>query len=107
MSSKRRPLPLLLWTGIALALLVALLGVVLLSACAAFGAKPQGERLARAQQSPQWHDGHFQDPQAIWINTRRAMLHFIFGNSEATATPDAPIPVVHSDAAAFAQVGVR
>ena len=108
-AARRRPLPLLLWTGIALALLIALLGVVL-SACAAFGAKPQGERLARAQQSPQWHDGHFKDPQAIWIDTRRAMLHFIFGKSEPTATPDAPIPVMHTDAAAFAsapQSGLR
>jgi L-ascorbate metabolism protein UlaG (beta-lactamase superfamily) len=91
-----------LWAGIALALLVVMLGAVFISGCAAFGAKPQGERLARAQQSPQWHDGRFKDAQAIWIDTSRALLHFAFGKSGPAATPDAPVPVVHTGAAAFA-----
>jgi Beta-lactamase superfamily domain len=54
--------------------------------------------------------GQFKDPQAIWIDTRRAMLHFIFGKSEPTAKPDAPVPVVHTSAAALAsapQSGLR
>jgi L-ascorbate metabolism protein UlaG (beta-lactamase superfamily) len=93
---------LLLWGGIALALLIVLLCAVLISGCAAFGAKPHGERLARAQQSAQWHAGQFKDPQATWIDTRRAMIHFTFGKSEPTATPDAPVSVVHTTAAAFA-----
>jgi hypothetical protein len=92
----------LLWAGIALALLIVLLCAALISGCAAFGAKPQGDRLARAQQSAQWHEGQFEDPQAIWIDTRRAMLHFTFGKSAAGATPDAPVPVVHTSAAALA-----
>jgi hypothetical protein len=71
---RRRVSRLLLWAGITLALLIALLCAVLISGCAAFGAKPQGERLARARQSPQWHGDQFKDPQAIWIDTRRAML---------------------------------
>jgi L-ascorbate metabolism protein UlaG (beta-lactamase superfamily) len=86
----------LLWACIALALLIALLGSILASGCAAFGAKPQGERLAHAQQSAQWHAGHFQDPQAIWIDTRRALLHVAFGKSEPAATPDAPVAVMHT-----------
>jgi L-ascorbate metabolism protein UlaG (beta-lactamase superfamily) len=109
-ASRRHAPHLLLWAGIALALLIVLFCVAFISGCGAFGAKPQGERLARAQQSPQWHEGQFKDPQAIWIDTRRAMLHFLFGKSEATATPDAPVNVVHTSAAAFAgapQSGLR
>jgi L-ascorbate metabolism protein UlaG (beta-lactamase superfamily) len=109
-TAPRRRSPLLLWVGICLVLLILLIGAILISGCAAFGAKPQGERLARAQQSPQWYDGHFKDPQAIWIDTRRALLHFTFGASEPTATPDAPIPVVHPTGATFAippQSGLR
>jgi L-ascorbate metabolism protein UlaG (beta-lactamase superfamily) len=92
----------MLWAGITLALLIALLCAVLISGCAAFGAKPQGERLARARQSPQWHGDQFKDPQAIWIDTLRAMLHFTLGKAEPTATPDAPVSVMHTSAAAFA-----
>ena len=92
----------ILWPGIALVLLTALFGATLIAGCAAFGAKPQGERLARAQQSPQWHDKKFQDPQPIWIDTRRAMLHFIFGKSEPVAVPDSPVAVVRTSAAALA-----
>jgi hypothetical protein len=91
-------------------MLIALLCAVLLSGWAAFGAKPHGERLARARQSPQWHDDQFKDPQAIWIDTGRAMLHFALGKSQPAATPDAPVPVVHTSAAAFAsapQSGLR
>ena len=99
---RRRGSRLLLWGGLVLALLIGLLCAALLSAHAAFGAKPSGERLARAQLSAQWHDGRFKDPQAIWIDTRRAMARFIFGKPEPGATPDAPVPVVHATAAAFA-----
>ena len=109
-AARRRASRPILWIGIALALLIGLLLAVLLEARAAFGAKPQGERLARAQQSSQWHDGQFKDPQAIWIDTGRAMRHFIFGKPEPAATPDAPVPVVHTTAAAFAnapQSGLR
>lgn len=105
----RRSLRVLLWAGIAL-LLTALLCAALITGCAAFGAKPQGERMAREQQSPQWHEQKFRDPQAIWIDTRRAMLHFIFGRSEPVAVPDAPVAVVHPSAAAFTsapQSGLR
>lgn len=100
----------LLWTGIVFALLIAWMLSAVLCARAAFGAKPQGERLARAQQSPQWHEGRFKDPQAVWIDTGRAMRRFIFGKPEPGATPDAPIAVVHSGADAFAkapQSGLR
>jgi hypothetical protein len=100
----------MLWAGLALALLIALVCAAVNSGCAAFGAKPQGERLARAQQSPQWHDSQFKDPQTIWIDTGRALLHFIFGKSEPSVTPDAPVPIVHTSAAALAvapQSGLR
>jgi L-ascorbate metabolism protein UlaG (beta-lactamase superfamily) len=109
-ASRRPVMRVLLWGGIALALLVVLLCTILMSGWAAFGAKPQGERLVRARQSPQWHGEQFKDPQAIWIDARRAMLHFIFGKSEPTATPDAPVPVVPTHPATLAsapQSGLR
>ena len=108
--SHRRLLRRLLWTGIAVALLFALLTGVLIHSWAPFGAKPQGAGLARAQQSPQWHDGQFKDPQAIWIDSRRALLHFAFGKSEPNVMPDAPVPAVHTSAVALAgapQSGLR
>jgi hypothetical protein len=106
-TTRRRTPRLLLWAAISFALLIVLLGAALISGCAAFGAKPHGERLARAQQSPQWHDNHFADPQAIWIDTRRALLHFTFGKPEPAATPDAPVSEPHRFPGRAPNAGIR
>jgi L-ascorbate metabolism protein UlaG (beta-lactamase superfamily) len=99
---RRRALPLLLWGVVGLALVV-LVCAVFISGWAAFGAKPQGARSARAMRSPQWQGGQFKDPQTVWIDTRRALLHFALSHSAPAATPDAPVSVVHTSAAALAK----
>ena len=102
MPARRRATRFLLWTAVALASFIVLLCAALASGWAAFGAIPHGPRLTRAAQSPQWHAGHFKNPQPIWIDNNRALLHFAFGSPEASATPDAPVAVVHTSAAALA-----
>lgn len=50
------------WLGAALVLFVFAL---LVSGWRAFGKRPEGERLARMERSPQWHDGHFENPEPL------------------------------------------
>jgi L-ascorbate metabolism protein UlaG (beta-lactamase superfamily) len=93
---------LLFWSVLGLvAALLALIGIFALAGRDAIGAHPAGERLARAQESPEWHGEQFQNPQPIWIDSRRAFLHFAFGAASANAEPNAPIPVEHGNAASF------
>jgi L-ascorbate metabolism protein UlaG (beta-lactamase superfamily) len=95
---------LLLRSGLILAILLGFfIGVFAVADHAAFGGEPAGGRLARTQQSPEWRDGHFQNTQPIWIDTRRAFLHFAFGAASKNVEPNAPIPVVHTDSAFLAQ----
>ena len=85
---------------LAVACVVSLAGVAI-TGCAAFGGTPEGERLARARQSPAWHDGRFTNAQPMWADARGAWLEFAFGPSTPAAQPDAPVPVVHLAASAF------
>lgn len=50
------------WAGLALLLLA---GAALADAWFGLGHRATGERLARMKQSPQWHDGEFQNPAPI------------------------------------------
>ena len=84
------------------ALLALLFGAFEISGCAAFGGSPDGERLVRAKQSPQWHDRRFENPQPLWSDTFDALVHVVFEAKAPSTEPDAPVPVVTSDAAAFA-----
>ncbi len=68
----------------------------------ALGGKPADERLARMQQSPQWRDGQFVNPQPQWSDLRSAWLRFLFGKANPHGEPEAPIPVVHNDAGMLA-----
>jgi L-ascorbate metabolism protein UlaG (beta-lactamase superfamily) len=54
---------------------------------------------AEFQESAQWRDGHFQNTQPIWINTRKAFLHFAFGATSADVEPSVPIAVMNTDPA--------
>jgi L-ascorbate metabolism protein UlaG (beta-lactamase superfamily) len=92
----------LLWSALGLlASLLALIGIFALGSREASGTHPTGERLARAQQSPEWHGGQFQNPQSIWIDSRQAFLHFAFGAASADAEPNSPIAVVRADPTSF------
>jgi L-ascorbate metabolism protein UlaG (beta-lactamase superfamily) len=69
--------------GALLALLVVgLLGLLAL-AWEGMGQAARGPRLARMQRSPQWHDGHFENPEVI-ENHLGNMLHGLF-----SVSPDA------------------
>lgn len=84
------------------ALVLIFIGAFAFTGYAAFGSEPAGDRLARTQQSPEWRGRHFQNTQLIWIDTRRAFLHFAFGAASKSVEPNSPIPVVHTDPAALA-----
>lgn len=107
--SRRWLAPVGKYTGLAAAALITALAVVFAATgCTALGAAPEGERLARAQQSPQWHaghdenDAHFENPQPMWSDARRALLRMVFGPSPPGAAPEATVPTFHPDTRALA-----
>ncbi|MEP6505071.1 MAG: MBL fold metallo-hydrolase [Betaproteobacteria bacterium] len=72
-----------------------------LAGCQSFGAKADGERLARMQQSPEWRGDEFVNPQPMWNDMRDALLHALDGGPDVE--PAAPVPVVPTDPALLAQ----
>jgi len=86
-------------------LLAAVLGglaiatVVVVNGCATFGGSATGERRARMERSPQWKDGHFQNPQPL-INDTWGALTGGFDASPDTR-PSSPVPVVAVDPKRF------
>ena len=87
---------------IALGLVVALgaIAALTLCGCQSFGEHASGERLARMERSPEWHDDHFANPQAMWSDMRDALLRAFSGGPDVD--PVAPVPVVRTDPAALA-----
>jgi hypothetical protein len=85
--------------AVLLALLVAACAA---TACASLGARPDGDRLARARRSPQWDGSGFADPQPIWIDVGGALRGALFGKTAPAVAPIGPLPIVH-DGAALAQ----
>jgi L-ascorbate metabolism protein UlaG (beta-lactamase superfamily) len=101
---RRRTRRRLAWSSLIVTTLLAVpLAAFLIAGCAAFGAQPAGERLARARQSPQWHGERFENPQPMWAGVRGAWRRFVFGPSTPKVEPDAPLPMVHAGASAFAR----
>ncbi|MCL2892628.1 MBL fold metallo-hydrolase [Brenneria tiliae] len=66
------------------------------------GGRPNGERLARMRQSPQWRDGRFVNPQPQWADFRSAWKRLLFGKTNPHGKPDAPVPTVRTDVAMLA-----
>lgn len=63
--------------AVALLLALGLLALVV-AGFEAFGHRAQGARLARMERSPQWHAGHFRNPQPItndWWGALTGLLH--------------------------------
>jgi len=84
------------WTG--------LLGVIALAATAAdawtaLGKKASGERRARMERSPQWQEGHFENPQPLY-NDWWGSLSAMFGASPYVG-PAEPLPTVPGDRRRF------
>lgn len=104
---RRRPRKLLkriAWLGLGVTgLLLALVAIVLITGCTAFGAKPEGARLSRVQASPQWHEREFRNRQPQWADTSGAWRRLLFGEATPGAQPDTAIPVEHPSAEALAQ----
>lgn len=80
------------WIG---ALVALALMVTLAQACAAFGHRAEGARRERMEHSPQWRDGHFENPQPLY-NDLWGSLTGMFDASPDTS-PSQPIPTVPGD----------
>jgi len=88
-----------MWVGAVCLLVLLLLGAALISGCASLGARAEGERLTRMQQSPEWHDEQFHNAQPQWKDIGSALLKAF--ESVPGETPDAPVPVVRGDGTRF------
>ncbi|MEM7134976.1 MAG: MBL fold metallo-hydrolase [Myxococcota bacterium] len=70
----------------------------------AFGKGAEAARLARMEQSPQWDDGVFENPQPLWNDTSVTGMANTLLNASPFATPAHPeheIPVVRGDGSVF------
>lgn len=79
---------------------MALVGAALVDGWRAFGKGAGGERLARMQKSPQYKDGHFENPEPLHNDTKgslTAMFH-----ADPNALPEPPLVVPPIDRARFA-----
>ena len=88
--------------GIALGIAAALAATIALTlaGCQSFGEHASGDRLARMERSPEWHDDHFANPQAMWSDMRDALLRALGGGPDVD--PTAPVPVAQTDPATLA-----
>lgn len=71
-----------------------------------FGGKPEGERLARIQKSPNYKDGVFQNPVPTIMQTDdmpffKLMKEFLFAKGDRV--PEKPIPVIQLKAPLYAE----
>jgi L-ascorbate metabolism protein UlaG (beta-lactamase superfamily) len=66
----------------------------------AYGKRPDGARLARMQQSPQWKDGRFENAEPMHNHLLRAAIAVV--NASRFNGPNAPVPVQHVDPKRFA-----
>jgi L-ascorbate metabolism protein UlaG (beta-lactamase superfamily) len=85
------------WLTVCVLTLVAILmvsaGLVYLLAKPSLGRLPEGARLARVQQSPQWDGGSFSSGRASWSPESST------STPAATASPPPAVPVVRTDPA--------
>jgi L-ascorbate metabolism protein UlaG (beta-lactamase superfamily) len=80
------------WLGLAALLAI---GLAVADAWRAFGRRADGARLARMEASPQWKDGHFENPQPL-ANDAWGSITAAFHPSSHTS-PDQPIATVAVD----------
>ena len=84
------------WLGVVALLLVA---AAVARGWEAFGHHAGGERRARMERSPQWKDGHFNNPQPL-VNDAAGMLSGMFHASDH-GSPAIPLPVEKIDPRRF------
>ena len=76
------------------------LTALIVDGCTAFGHRPTGARRERMLRSPQWKDGHFENPQPLWNNTWGAMTSMF--HASPYASPVEAVPTETIDPARFA-----
>jgi L-ascorbate metabolism protein UlaG (beta-lactamase superfamily) len=87
--------------------LVALLGTAVLglalaalaSGWRAFGKRAEGERRARMERSPEWHDGHFRNPEPLWNDWWGALAGAF--HASAFGSPTEPLQIEPIDPRRF------
>jgi L-ascorbate metabolism protein UlaG (beta-lactamase superfamily) len=96
----------ILWRGLGLCLL--LVAALAASAWRGLGHAATGARLERMQRSPQWRDGHFNNPQPL-INDIWGMFEGMLYASAYTSpsSPPALQPMAASDLAQLPATGLR
>ncbi len=73
--------------------------VAVVSGWRAFGHRAEGARRERMERSPQWHDGHFENPQPL-VNDNVRMFTGFFSKSPHTS-PDDALPIEKIDKKRF------
>jgi L-ascorbate metabolism protein UlaG (beta-lactamase superfamily) len=87
--------------GVAALLALATAGVLIYVRTTPFGAAPAGDRLARNEQSPQWHDGEFTNPQPQWLSLWTATTSSLL-NASDTNSPADPLTIKPTDTRVYA-----
>jgi L-ascorbate metabolism protein UlaG (beta-lactamase superfamily) len=81
------------------AVTLVLVGAVLSSGWRAFGQRADGARRARMEQSPEWRDGHFENPEPLWNDWWGALTGAF--HASAYGSPSEPLHVEAIDPRRF------
>ena len=95
----------IVWATLAAVLAVITIGAWIVLSLPPFGGRASGERLARVQASPEFHDGQFVNDQPEAATDAASLLVYLtgqFGGDELRVPPAGAIPVVAVDKAALA-----
>ncbi|QRN99945.1 MBL fold metallo-hydrolase [Archangium violaceum] len=82
------------------ALLAVALAAIAADAWTAMGKRADGERRTRMERSPQWKDGHFENPQPLWNDVWGSVTSMF--DSSPNLGPTEPPPTVAGDRSRFA-----
>ncbi|WP_257460585.1 MBL fold metallo-hydrolase [Archangium lipolyticum] len=82
------------------ALLAVALAAIAADAWPALGKRAEGERRTRMERSPQWKDGHFENPQPLWNDVWGSVTSMF--DSSPNLGPSEPPPTVAGDRRRFA-----
>lgn len=80
------------WLGRLALVLIIVASAIVATGWRAFGVRATGERRARMEKSPQWHDGKFVNPQPLQNDMVGGLL--AFREISPDISPHAPVPVM-------------
>jgi len=87
--------------GLGVLVVLAVVSGLIFVNTAPFGASATGDRQARMEQSPEWNDGQFVNPEPLGLSIWRALRSSLFGGSD-TASPSSPLSIAPTDTAVLA-----